>query len=122
MYNVYYTYIINICTLLKVVEHGEKSLDIDFGDSDDEEGEVPREERGERNGRRSSGTVSGGIIAELTDAIEEEEEGGAKQVKSAVGGGGRKRSEDLDDNGFCLLDAPTSTYVVRYVFLPTPHR
>ena len=94
------------------MEHGEKSLDIDFGDSDEEEIEVVREEGDQQNSRRSSGAASGGIMAELTDAMEEEEGDVYRQGRS-VGSGRRERRENLDDDEFCLLDAPTSTYVVR---------
>ena len=59
-----------------------------------------------------------GLVAELTDAMEDEEEdgtGGELQRRQSVGSGTRGRHrvvEDLDDNGFCLLSAPTTTYVV----------
>ena len=97
------------------MEHGEKSLDIDFGDSDEEEDAV---REGVGSGSANGGAVRGGVMAELTDAMEEDEEDGGGRATAGSGWReSRGMGEELDDNGFCLLDAPTSTYVVSVVLL-----
>ena len=84
-------------------------IDIDFGDSEEEE---------EGEGQRS--TVSSKGVNSLTAV-----QAGSSGSRGAVGGrrGGReevRREEELDDEGFCILNSPTSTYVVRvhmYVYV-----
>ena len=95
------------------MECGDKSLDIDFGDSDDEEEEeekqrrVKKGEHGTLATSRSRGlgdvgshTAAGGGMSRV---------GGARKMED---GQSRPQEEVSDDEGFCVVDAPTSTYVV----------
>ena len=101
------------------MEHDERSLDIDFGDSDDE---------GRECGMLTADTnmvMSGGdVVADLMAASQEIDDdviGGRGRRREGVGGGrgdeGGRGREEMEDNGFCVLNAPTSTYVVHT--LPT---
>ena len=87
----------------------EKLIDIDFGDSEEEE-----EEEEEENGQRLTATTSrsGGLTASVT--VSRDVRSGTRGTAAGGRGGGGEggREEEEDDDGFCILDAPTSTYVV----------
>lgn len=107
-----YMYIVHV----QVVEHGERSLDIDFGDSDDE-GERQNEGRISRSGLDDNMTSSGAdVVADLMAASQEIDDdviNGRGLRREGAGGGERKGRGELDEDGFCVLDAPTTTYVVN---------
>ena len=102
---------ISFVNIFQVVEcDDEKLIDIDFGDSEEEE----EEEKEEENGQRLTATTSrsGGLTASVT--VSQGVGGGTRGTAAGRRGGGGEggREEDSDDDGFCILDAPTSTYVV----------
>ena len=89
----------------------DKLIDIDFGDSEEEE---EKEEEGERGEQPiTTPTRSGGLSAGVS--VSRDISGGTRGTVTGERGGGEdgRREEESDDEGFCILEAPTSTYVVR---------
>lgn len=85
-------------------------IDIDFGDSEEEKGEEEDVQRGSQCAAINSG--GGGMVGSTGG---QDGRGGSKS--GTAGGrsgreGGTREDRESDDEGFCVLDSPTSTFVV----------
>ena len=88
---------------MQVVECDDKLTEFDFGDSEEEE-EEERTVKNEGGGMTSSaaGSQAGSSGARAGP--------GERGVMGERGDKGKKAADDED---FCILDSPTSTFVVR---------
>ena len=89
---------------MQVVECDDKLTEFDFGDSEEEE-EEERTVKNEGGGMTSSaaGSQAGSSGGPRRGAGE----------RGVMGERGDKGKKAADDEDFCILDSPTSTFVVR---------
>ena len=88
---------------MQVVVSDEKSVDIAFDDSEEEEVEEERGRIASSVARQPSGMRAGGS----------HRRGEGRTVPP----GGSGEGGDMEDEGFCILDSPTSTIVVCLLFV-----